>query len=64
MTVKDKKLKLNYTIENKGKEVKRSYNFEVANDIANQTAKEVGEALATLIKDEIVEYDIAILENI
>ncbi|MBF0716067.1 hypothetical protein [Gemelliphila palaticanis] len=64
MTVKHKAIKLNYTVDVKGKPVTKGYSYEVAKDVEPTTAKEVGEALATLVKDNIEEYTLSTSETI
>lgn len=64
MTIKKKTLKLGYLVEEKGKQVSKSYSYDIAKNIENNVAKEVGEVMATLIKDSIEEYAISQLEII
>lgn len=64
MAVKQKTLKLNYQIEVNGKQVTRGYSYEIAKNISNEVAKEVGEMLATVIKDSIEEYTVTTNETL
>ena len=64
MVVKQKKLKLNYTVEEKGKEVVKGYSFEIANETTKGEAKEVGSMLATLYEDNISETIFTTVETI
>ncbi|MBF0713593.1 hypothetical protein HZY83_02715 [Gemella sp. GH3] len=62
MTVKQKRLKLNYEVESNGKQVTKSYGFDIAKNVDKSVAKEVGEVLSTLIKDDIVSYSLTTTE--
>lgn len=62
MAIKQKRLKLNYEVDNNGKQIVKSYGFDIAKNIENSVAKEVGEVIATLLKDDIVSYSLTTTE--
>lgn len=64
MTIKKKTLKLGYTVEKEGKQFLKSYSYPIANNIEQEVAKELGESLATLLKEDIEEYSLAITETL
>lgn len=64
MTVKRKKLRLEFTEEQKGKQVTKSYAYDIAKTTTNEVAKEVGQALASLIKKDIETYTVSTTENL
>lgn len=64
MQVTNKRLKLNYIEQKAGKDVVKSYSYEVAPDITNDNLKAVGESFATLIKEDINGYLVQTTEEI
>lgn len=53
MTVVKKVLRLHYTEDKEGKEVKKAYAYELATDVENAQAKEVAELIRPLLQEDI-----------
>ncbi len=64
MTVIQKKLRLTYKTEEKGKQVSKNYSYEVDKSVSNENIKEVGQLLGNLIKDTIEDYTLVTTETL
>lgn len=53
MTVTKKTLRLHYTEDKEGKEVRKAYSYEVATDLDNIKVKEVAELIKPLLQEDI-----------
>ncbi|MDO4814209.1 MAG: hypothetical protein Q3988_03850 [Gemella sp.] len=64
MAVVKKELRLHYSVEKEGKEVKKTYSYEVGLDLANEKAREIADLMSPLFAEDIENVTVQTTETI
>ncbi|MBF0710369.1 MULTISPECIES: hypothetical protein [unclassified Gemella] len=64
MTVVKKELRLHYSVEKEGKEVKKSYSYQVAKELDKQKAREIADLMSPLFLEDIENVSVQTTELI